>query len=523
MSDPVEVSGSESRAGSLSDIQPKERAVRLPLRFYLAFPAAMLLVFAIYAENLGFGLVGHDTYPIIAAAKVDGMSDLQGVFTEELMDGRFPKGHYYRPVLNLSFALEHALFGIEPWGYHLTDLLLCGACLFLLLVLLRSLAGDRSLVAILFAGLFFLTHPVQPSILAVPARRGDALCLFFVLLALISSRREGPSRIWAPALCTLLAVGAKETGVLAVPLIFVLHLLLPRLSDLSRLLQALKAAVLPAGCLLLYLLLRQQVLKDAPGSGIADLSAALGHALKILPGFQSSTYYPVNVLEDLVAASVMRWLIPALLLLWTVLLLKRTPLGICAAIFWIWIVLGWAIHGLAQNARPDIPWYALHTSVPFIMLAGLLFQESIVILRSGGRPLARKLGAMVCLLLLLFLFVVNVKETPPFTHHSEWHTTTDKVDRFFDELEMKLSSALDGEIVIAPPLPFKYPHNFEPGPDSPPPGIPCLSDYTVEAWADLVFPDRNIRVGYHIPGKPLPRSARPSRTEVLVLLVPRRM
>ena len=28
-----------------------------------------------------------------------------------------------RPLLSLSFALNHALFGPEPWGYHLVNLL----------------------------------------------------------------------------------------------------------------------------------------------------------------------------------------------------------------------------------------------------------------------------------------------------------------------------------------------------------------------------------------------------------------
>ena len=29
-----------------------------------------------------------------------------------------------RPVLSLSFALNHALFGPEPWGYHLVNLMI---------------------------------------------------------------------------------------------------------------------------------------------------------------------------------------------------------------------------------------------------------------------------------------------------------------------------------------------------------------------------------------------------------------
>jgi hypothetical protein len=36
------------------------------------------------------------------------------------MDGRFPGGHYYRPLVHLSFARDFAMWGLNAFGYHLT-------------------------------------------------------------------------------------------------------------------------------------------------------------------------------------------------------------------------------------------------------------------------------------------------------------------------------------------------------------------------------------------------------------------
>src|SRR4029078_696862 len=45
----------------------------------------------------------------------------------------------FRPVINLSYALDRALWGVGPFGYHLTNLALHAIAVLLLFALLRRL------------------------------------------------------------------------------------------------------------------------------------------------------------------------------------------------------------------------------------------------------------------------------------------------------------------------------------------------------------------------------------------------
>ncbi|HEY5659002.1 MAG TPA: hypothetical protein VIY27_14540, partial [Myxococcota bacterium] len=121
---------------SAPDAARRERLLQLG-----AVAVVAAAVFGAYGDVLDLGLLGHDVYPMIAASRIQSASDLVGTFSEPLMDGRFPKGDFYRPVTNLSFALDYALWGLTPFGYHLTDLLIFVANGALLCAFTRRLFG----------------------------------------------------------------------------------------------------------------------------------------------------------------------------------------------------------------------------------------------------------------------------------------------------------------------------------------------------------------------------------------------
>ncbi len=116
---------------------------------------------------------------------------------------------YFRPLMTLSLALDHRLFGLEPAGYHLHNLawhLAAIAALFGLA--LPRLGAGRAAVAALVFGL----HPVQSEAVVWVAARNDLLCATFSLLALAAFDRR---RDALGALAVLAACCAKEAGVLA--------------------------------------------------------------------------------------------------------------------------------------------------------------------------------------------------------------------------------------------------------------------------------------------------------------------
>jgi tetratricopeptide (TPR) repeat protein len=89
----------------------------------------------------------------------------------------------WHPVTWLSHMLDCQLFGLKPWGHHLTSILLHAVNTALVFLLLRGLTGAlwRSFcVAALFG-----CHPVHVESVAWVAERKDVLSTCFGLLALI--------------------------------------------------------------------------------------------------------------------------------------------------------------------------------------------------------------------------------------------------------------------------------------------------------------------------------------------------
>ena len=93
----------------------------------------------------------------------------------------------WHPLTMCSHMLDCQLFGLKPWGHHLTSVLLHALNAGLVFALLRLMTGAtwRSL---LVAALFAL-HPLRVESVAWVSERKDVLSAFFGLLALIAYAR----------------------------------------------------------------------------------------------------------------------------------------------------------------------------------------------------------------------------------------------------------------------------------------------------------------------------------------------
>ena len=160
-------------------------------------------------------LLGFDAYPLIASSAVESPGDLFRLATMELMDGRYPDGHFHRPLVQLSFALDRALHGLDPKGYHLTNLITCALSGILVFALARRICG-LGITGACLAALLFVGHPLQAEVLPFPARRADNMALALILAVLCLQLRPKESLRWGRALTMGLlswgALAAKETG-----------------------------------------------------------------------------------------------------------------------------------------------------------------------------------------------------------------------------------------------------------------------------------------------------------------------
>jgi hypothetical protein len=235
-------------------------------------------------------------------------------------------GSYYRPVVMLSFALDGALWGDRPAGFHATNLTahVAVACLTGALAAAVGLGPGAALAS----ALVFVAHPVQTEAVAYVSGRTDVLCALFVLLALLAWRRaRGPADSFAcaSAAAFVLALLCKEAAV-ALPL----ALLLPGAHPMKPAPRPVLPLVVAAAGLLLV----------ATGGGPPLAFAGLGRRLPAIAGAALAQLgllaWPVDLhLERLVAvpgwsafAALGAWAAVLAVLIGLVVLARRVPGGL---------------------------------------------------------------------------------------------------------------------------------------------------------------------------------------------------
>lgn len=131
-----------------------------------------------------------------------------------------------RPVLNFTFALNHALGGTGVTGYHLANLLIHAAAALVLWRILRCTPAVGGPGVALIAALLWALHPLQTGAVTYVVQRAESLAGLWVLLTLYAYVRgaSGGGRRWfVPAVVSaLLGIGTKETAVVA-PLLVLLY------------------------------------------------------------------------------------------------------------------------------------------------------------------------------------------------------------------------------------------------------------------------------------------------------------
>ncbi|HYP29924.1 MAG TPA: tetratricopeptide repeat protein [Blastocatellia bacterium] len=200
---------------------------------------------------------------------------------------------YFRPIFLSLLAINHAIFGETPWGWHLVSLLLHMAVTILVFLVCREVSG-RDWLSFVTATLFAV-HPVHSEAVAWASGASVLLMSLFSLSAFylhLLYRKTGRARLLALALVSaLLAVLSKETAVVLPALIAYwefAHANEP--SNRKRLISGLRFAGLFAVPVLLYLLQRHlsvgsQAFASAAsfvGSGLLTTPIALAKYLWLM-------------------------------------------------------------------------------------------------------------------------------------------------------------------------------------------------------------------------------------------------
>ncbi|MGH8092581.1 MAG: tetratricopeptide repeat protein [Chthoniobacterales bacterium] len=296
---PKKSSRVRARAAPRSRIQT-EYAISAGICVFL-----VAIVWAVFGQTLEYTFLNYDdddyvyANPNITRGLTSG--GLRWAFTHV-------HANNWHPLTTLSHMLDCQLYGLQPWGPHLSNVLLHAAAAILLFLVLRNLTGTlwrSAFVAVLFA-----IHPLRAESVAWISERKDVLSGVFFMLTLWSygryarSERHSSGRYLTVLVFFALGLMCKPT---LVTLPFVLLLLdywpLQRLPtagphktffNASRqlILEKVPFFVLTAASCVVTILAQEQALER---SFKPDFGQRIGNAVVSYAAYLGETIYPMHL------------------------------------------------------------------------------------------------------------------------------------------------------------------------------------------------------------------------------------
>lgn len=419
-----------------------------------------------------YELLGHDSYPILLASRIRSWSDFVGTFTERLMDGAYP-GLFYRPLLNLTFAWDYAWWGLDPFGYQITNAALFVVAAGAVGALAYRLAGAAP-AALIVAWAVFLLHPAHVEVIPVPARRAELLCCSFLALAVFSSL--SPARLraershWVPALWTAAAVAGKESAFVAPGIVFAAVFLVAGFGPARR------AAGAHLGAVGLALAARLAVLGTLgghTGPGVRGPLESLTRVPLIVSGWLVAP-------QPAMSRSVVGMVVILLLVAAATWVLVRSDSLRAAAVGVVWLA---SFAGLYTLAGWVDTWYATLPVAGWAVLLGVAATAFLRVLRSDP-PAWIGLAALAGWLLWQSAY------SPVVRPYEEWARGSNAVRTYLDRAAETLVEART-DVVTLDPVPYWVAPD---GSRRTVLGAALLAEYSVEAWVTLRFPSTDVVV-----------------------------
>lgn len=173
-----------------------------------------VVLLAVYGNTLNHGFVWDDTDVIVGNPILERLGNIPSFFLTE--DRIEVASGYYRPLTYASFALDRAIWGLNPVGFNITNLLLHIAAVLSFFLVLRALFREERLAFL--AALLFSLHPVVGETVNFHSGgRNTLLCAVFFLLALYCHVKRKPL---AALLFFTGAIFSKEFGLVLPAFLF---------------------------------------------------------------------------------------------------------------------------------------------------------------------------------------------------------------------------------------------------------------------------------------------------------------
>jgi Flp pilus assembly protein TadD len=202
----------------------------MTMRKSLIAPILLLVTAFAYANTLTNRFVWDDDAFVTQNDVIRNSTYIDRVFTSDLFGDNPTSIAYYRPLQTISYMVDYFFWGLNPLGYHVTNIALHLLCVVLVWVLVERLSANRLLGALVAA--VFAVHPVNTNAVTYISGRADPMAFaamlgsFLLFLRYRSSDGETAQTrtllFVASMLCYVLALFSRESALL-LPILIVLY------------------------------------------------------------------------------------------------------------------------------------------------------------------------------------------------------------------------------------------------------------------------------------------------------------
>lgn len=283
----------------------------------LCLPILVVTALSLYGITLTHGFVWDDHIYIVG-------NDIYRTFDLQRIFFSLANGVEYSPVTDLSLALDHLIWGDNPTGYHLTNLVLFVSTITLIYLFTLELPfageeiGQRRITAFL-ASLLFAVHPLPSEMVNfISCRNGLLSSVAFFGGGLLFARFLGKESfslrlLAAVAICYVAALLSKASSIVFPLVLLLLAVYIPSRRALRQQIAVLLPFFVVAGLFFLFfreIAAKGQIiheLKTLPLSGTiaVALQIPLFYLKKlIVPTGLSAEYANDKFIEQLVSPEV---------------------------------------------------------------------------------------------------------------------------------------------------------------------------------------------------------------------------
>jgi len=211
---------------------------RLPLRIWILL--VFLFALVIYFPTVKYDFVLDDNFFITGNEQLTTLSGTLGYFSRGAWDGIGstgqikPPSNLYRPLLMVGYALERAIFGVNPGWCHFINILMHAVVCVLVMTFIWQLLGfwqqltPHRIEIALVSGILFAVHPIHIEAVSWISGRAEVLAGLFLMCSLCCYLRYREKGILRWLLFSMMlfsfALLSKESAIAGVLLIFLIEL-----------------------------------------------------------------------------------------------------------------------------------------------------------------------------------------------------------------------------------------------------------------------------------------------------------